>query len=111
MLLKTFSIFHHSHFTFKWLSFFAELDYILGLYLGSGHHCHEDAFLAGGNDVKCSGLEQMVNKEFLQGFWCKKGGFRKAQGQDRWAEGAALGCVKWPIVYFQVGRGLGIAEA
>ena len=30
-------------------------------------------------------------KEFLRCLWCKKGGFGKAQGQDPWAERAALG--------------------
>ena len=37
------------------------------------------------------GLELMARKEFLRCLRFKKSDFIKAQGQDPWAEGAALG--------------------
>lgn len=39
---------------------------------------------------RCGNTKQIVKKDFLKWFWCKKGAFMIAWGQDQWAESASL---------------------
>ena len=51
----------------------------------------------------------MAKKEFLRHLWCKKVVLLKHGDRTRGQKELHWGHEEWPIIYFQVGRGLGIA--
>ena len=63
------------------------------------------------NVGKILGFRVNNQERMLETSLVQKGSFIKAWGQDPWAERAAVGSEELCIIYFQVGRGLGIAYA
>ena len=55
------------------------------------------------------GFEADSQERILETSLVQKGDCIKARGQDMWQKEQHWGHEEWPIIYFQVGRGLGIA--
>ena len=60
--------------------------------------------------MECWGLEVSGQERILETSSVQKGGFIKARGQDLRQKELPWGCEEWLIIYFQAGRGLGIAK-
>ena len=50
----------------------------------------------------------MAQKEFLRCLWCKKVVLLKSRDRTLGQTELRLDHEEWPIIYFQVGRGLGL---
>ena len=59
---------------------------------------------------RCWGPEPMAKKEFLRRLWCKKVVFLKHGDRTCGQKELHWGLEECPIIYFPVGRGLGIAK-